>query len=45
MPASPDEVRKHSDELVERDGLLVTAATDFTMTDDDVRDLRDADQR
>ena len=34
-----------SDELVERGGLLVTAATDFTMNDDDVRDLRDADQR
>ena len=34
-----------SDELAERDGLLVTAATDFTMNDDDVLDLRDADQR
>ena len=34
-----------SDELVERDGLLVTASTDFIMSDDDVRDLRDADQR
>ena len=34
-----------SDELVERDGLLVTASTDFTMSDDEVRDLRDADQR
>jgi AbrB family looped-hinge helix DNA binding protein len=34
-----------SDDLVERDGLLVTAATDYTINDDDVRDLRDADQR
>ena len=43
--AQPDDVTDDGTNLVERSGFLVVPASDASLTDDDVRALRDAQQR